>query len=143
MIYTYYDASTGEIKGIVDTADAAKAEQYLQGHAWLPGEFSFDRYYIDNNQPVEKPSCPIDDKLYNFSWQSKTWEIDLDKTSEAMRIQRNQLLTIVDRVNPIWYNSLTTEQQAELATYRQALLDVPAQVNFPLDINWPAKPAWL
>ena len=34
--------------------------------------------------------------------------------------------TTLDRMNPIWYNSLTTEQQADLATWRQAWLDYPA-----------------
>ncbi len=49
----------------------------------------------------------------------------------------------VDRVNPVWYATLTTEQQAELAAYRQALLDVPAQAGFPNNISWPTKPVWL
>jgi hypothetical protein len=46
-------------------------------------------------------------------------------------------------VNPIWYASLTTEQQTQLADYRQALLDVPAQSGFPENVSWPNKPGWL
>jgi len=49
----------------------------------------------------------------------------------------------VDRVNPVWYATLTTEQQAELAAYRQALLDVPAQSGWPTTIEWPTQPSWL
>lgn len=56
---------------------------------------------------------------------------------------RNKLLQNVDRVNPIWYASLSADQQAELTAYRQALLDVPQQAEFPTVINWPAKPSWL
>jgi hypothetical protein len=38
---------------------------------------------------------------------------------------------------------LTTEQQQQLQTYRQALLDVPQQAGFPDTIEWPEKPEWL
>jgi len=60
------------------------------------------------------------------------------------RQDRNLVLNqTVDRVNPVWYASLTTEQQAELSAYRQALLDVPNQSGFPDSIIWPPKPTWL
>jgi len=56
---------------------------------------------------------------------------------------RNKLLEKVDRVNPIWYATLTSTQQTELATYRKELLDVPQQSGFPNSILWPSPPAWL
>lgn len=61
----------------------------------------------------------------------------------AMRDLRNKLLAKVDFVNPVWYASLTAQQQDELATYRRALLDVPQQTGFPNSIAWPTPPAWL
>ena len=50
---------------------------------------------------------------------------------------------LVDRVNVVWYNSLTEQQKTELQAYRQALLDVPQQSGFPENIIWPNKPSWL
>ena len=62
----------------------------------------------------------------------------------AMRDLRKRLLQEnVDSYNPIRYGLLTTEQQQELAAYRQALLNVPQQSGFPADVAWPTKPTWL
>jgi hypothetical protein len=64
--------------------------------------------------------------------------------STAMRDLRNRTLNeTVDRVNPVWYASLTADQQAELATYRTALLNIPQQSGWPATIEWPTKPTWL
>jgi hypothetical protein len=63
--------------------------------------------------------------------------------ADQTRLVRNQLLVAVDRVNPVWWNSLTPQQQQELIVYRQALLDVPQQTGFPTDVSWPSKPSWL
>jgi hypothetical protein len=62
------------------------------------------------------------------------------KKRQARDLTLNQT---VDRVNPVWYASLTDSQRAELASYRQALLDVTQQQGFPDSINWPEKPSWL
>ena len=60
-----------------------------------------------------------------------------------MRKKRNQLLSVIDKVNLIWYSSLSIEQQTQLQNYRTALLNVPQQDGFPNNINWPSKPSWL
>jgi hypothetical protein len=60
------------------------------------------------------------------------------------RLLRNKILQdTVDRVNPIRYAELTDVQRTEIAAYRQALLDVPAQAGFPDQIQWPDQPTWL
>jgi len=62
----------------------------------------------------------------------------------AIRNTRNQLLRDnVDTVNPVRYAALTADQQAELAAYRQALLNIPQQTGWPNTIDWPTKPTWL
>ena len=62
----------------------------------------------------------------------------------AVRALRDKTLNqTVDLVNPVRYAELTAEQQAELATYRQALLNVPQQSGFPATVEWPTKPSWL
>lgn len=68
---------------------------------------------------------------------------DLTLYGAKQRQQRNELLSIIDRVNPVWYNSLTYDQQEQLIEYRRALLNVPQQAGFPTQIEWPQKPSWL
>lgn len=63
---------------------------------------------------------------------------------EAMRGLRDRLLKEnVDTFNPIRYAALTAEQQQELATYRQALLDITADPAWPAGITWPAVPSFI
>ena len=58
-----------------------------------------------------------------------------------VRSQRDQLLLEVDAFvgNPLRWAALSSDKQAEWATYRTALLDVPQQAGFP-DVTWPTKP---
>jgi hypothetical protein len=61
---------------------------------------------------------------------------------DMVREQRNFLLVELDDFvsNPFRFNVLTVEQKDELAIYRQALLDVPQQSGFPMDVAFPEKP---
>lgn len=56
-----------------------------------------------------------------------------------VRSERDLLLSLVDVVvsNPFRWASLSSDKQAEWATYRQALLDVPQQDGFPSTVVWP------
>ena len=68
---------------------------------------------------------------------------ELAATAAAqVRSQRDQLLLEVDAFvgNPLRWAALSSDKQAEWATYRTALLDVPAQASFPNTITWPTKP---
>ena len=42
--------------------------------------------------------------------------------------------------NPLRWNALTSEKQAEWINYRNLLLDVPQQETFPDSVEWPNKP---
>ena len=53
---------------------------------------------------------------------------------------RNFLLTKIDLINPIRWESFTEEQKNTLRNYRQDLLDVPQQKDFPNNIIWPILP---
>ena len=67
---------------------------------------------------------------------------ELAATAAAeIRSQRDQLLLEVDAFvgNPLRWAALSSDKQAEWATYRTALLDVPQQAGFP-DVTWPTKP---
>jgi hypothetical protein len=136
--YTLYDPSTGQIVATT-TSNLDPGEYYIEG------KVDGAKYYIDNGQAVLIPREPIKYlQKYAFNWQTKQWDIDLDQTSNLVRMARDKTLNqTVDTFNPIRYASLTTEQQQELATYRQALLDITKQTTWPTDVVWPTKPTWL
>lgn len=144
MIYTVYNPETGQITHCVSGSDPVTLELNLQGQNYVEGSWSGQDYYIQDNQPIMMPAQPNNvDHVYKFDWNSKTWHTDAELTSQHVRQIRNNLLTRVDRVNPVWYASLTAEQQQELTTYRQLLLAVPQQSGFPTQVEWPTKPHWL
>lgn len=62
--------------------------------------------------------------------------------AENIRYQRNNLLTEIDIIviNPFRFNALDEIAKAELANYRQQLLDITAQADFPNSVVWPTKP---
>lgn len=65
-------------------------------------------------------------------------EIDVGTQSKAakVRAQRNQLLAASD-----WTQLLDAKVDKDAwATYRQALRDITAQPDFPLQIEWPKVP---
>ena len=143
MNYTTYNPDTGQIFYNISISHQGLLDSNLAGHTYIEGQYSSDEYYINQGQPVKLPIRPATDYQYRFDWSTKSWQIDQDHSNVVYRQQRNDLLSAVDRVNPVWYNSLTVEQQQALVVYRQQLLDVPQQAGFPTDVVWPAKPTWL
>ena len=145
MTYTIYDPTTGQIISTFSTSDTSLVSINVGSSNYIEGVYNGDQYYIENNQPILFPQKPINFlQEYTFNWATKAWDIDLDKTTILIRNYRNNLLNqTIDKVNPIWYATLTVEQQQELQTYRQQLLDVPQQTGFPTAIEWPTKPTWL
>jgi hypothetical protein len=143
MNYTIYHPNTGEIQSVIQTVNEDLAELNLLGHTYIPGNYDGNAYYIANGIAIDKPQQPQDGLAYTFDWNAKTWIMDIATSATNIKMQRNQLLTAVDRVNPVWYASLTETQQQALVAYRQQLLDVPQQASFPSQVDWPAKPTWL
>jgi hypothetical protein len=74
---------------------------------------------------------------------TKTWSINNAQSATDARRIRDAKLVAVDRVNPFWYDSMSEAERAEVEAYRLALLNVPEQAGFPVDIIWPIKPSWL
>ena len=142
MIYTTYDPSTGQILNVITMYD--NNISMLQNKSFVDGRYSAHDCYIDNGQVVSKPRDPSTGVVkYDFDYTTKLWVINTERSIQGAKDLRSLLLQDIDRVNPIWYASLTQEQQQELQTYRQALLDVPQQAGFPAAIEWPTKPTWL
>jgi hypothetical protein len=144
MKYTIYNPNTGQIVSTIIAADWAQAQANLADQSYVEGSYSGRDYYVDQGQAVAKPDRPMGGfEHYYFDYNTKTWAVDLEISGIQVRSERNRLLANIDRVNPIWYASLSSEQQQELVTYRQALLAVPQQSEFPAQVIWPAKPTWL
>lgn len=142
-MYTAYNPNNGQVLFTITgiTLDAAAPE-----HQYLEGQYNDKEHYIDleTKTAIAKPANPSTDSTHH-DWNPNTraWELNSDKTSAKIRLKRNQLLQDCDKVSPLWFASLTTAQQQELATYRASLLAVPQQTGFPTSIVWPVKPAWL
>jgi len=103
--------------------------------------------YVDDGILKQRPKRPSEFHLWdpiNKYWVEVLNE-KLDYYSNINRAQRDNLLSQLDQVvmNPFRWNALTPGQQEEYGIYRQALLDVPQQQGFPLDIVWPTKPQGL
>jgi hypothetical protein len=144
MKYTTYNPTTGEITGYITASNATLAELNLAGQSYIEGQYDTHQYYVADGRAVDKPVKPVDTGCdYVFDWTTQQWTIDYSSTEHNVRQNRNNLLSQIDRVNPVWYQTLIVAQQTELIAYRQALLDVPQQAGFPVTVAWPTKPTWL
>jgi hypothetical protein len=142
--YTKYSTATGQIIGHVVSDNQDLLILNTHGHSFVEGYFDQDQHYIHNGHVQNKPDKPDNfHVIYEFDYNTKTWIVDLEQTKKQMRMLRNICLSAIDRINPVWYASLTTAQQQQLQVYRQALLDIPQQTGFPDSVEWPSKPQWL
>jgi hypothetical protein len=139
---TIYD-DQGRVIGCFTASSHDMLMPNLESHNWIEGSVP-PNHYIVNGQAVAMPPCPdTADLKHCWDYDHHVWIIDVDATQKHIRQQRNQLLQVVDQVNPVWYASLDSEQQQQLQQYRQLLLAVPQQPGFPESVEWPAKPTWL
>jgi len=84
---------------------------------------------------------------YCHNWANNEWVLDQtlkeSEQSKFIRSDRDAKLKLeVDPIvsNPLRWAEMTSEKQTEWAAYRTALLNLPEQEGFPLDITWPTKP---
>jgi uncharacterized protein YqfB (UPF0267 family) len=62
------------------------------------------------------------------------------KAAQVRERRQYLLITTVDSINPMRWETLTEEQRQAYREYRQALLDVPEQTGFPWNVEWPQQP---
>jgi hypothetical protein len=61
--------------------------------------------------------------------------------AQFARSERDRLLKeTVDMINPLMWETMSEERRQVFRDYRQALLDVPQQADFPHNIAWPTQP---
>ena len=78
------------------------------------------------------------DALLFYSLPLGTLATDEDLAKEA-REKRNALISETDYLAMPDY-PMDEEKKAAVLAYRQALRDIPEQVDFPRQIDWPVKP---
>ena len=84
---------------------------------------------IVNNQLIDLTQAEIDSATIQRN------DYNQNILPQEVRAKRNSLLAETD------YLALSdTTITSDMATYRQALRDVPAQAGFPTDVTWPVKP---
>lgn len=140
IFYTVFNSDSGEI---VITGTAQQEEDVVAllsaGQAYML-EYSAQNQYVSDGAIVSMPPKPSDD--HRFDYTTKTWVIDTQGVTARALAKRNQLLADgPDRVNPMWWLSMTTAEQSEVSSYRQALLDITNQFGYPIDIEWPEIPS--
>lgn len=139
MMYTLYDPKSGRITAQTSSANRAKQE------ASIPGAWPAEVFYISRGQPQRYPPKPTSLFWHEYTWDldSQTWRLDTEATKQAAQKHRRQLFSYVDKVNPIWYASMTETQQTQTQQYRQDLLDITQQPGYPVSIEWPTIPGFL
>ena len=144
MNRTIYNPATGQIIGVITAVDTDSLNSNTRNKSYINGSYDGNNYYIDSNLPVAKPANPSTNILkYDFDYTSKAFVLNNTVSNQKARNKRNELLNTIDKINPIWYSTLTEQQKNDLIAYRQALLNVPQQQGFPITIMWPTKPEWL
>lgn len=99
-------------------------------------------FHTDEAPPVQEGFYAVMDNGWKLIEGSKPIRqvLTFIKT-DAVREYRDKLLNeTVDRINSIWWESMTEEQKAAWKTYRQALLDITDQGSTIDAITWPTKP---
>jgi hypothetical protein len=144
MKYTIYNIDTGRIISTGYTAGNTVPQNFMSGRSWVEGEIDGNKYYIVDGLPVEYPPQPSELNVrYKFDWNTHQWVVDLKETEIVVRRIRNQLFTVVDKINPMWYDSLSTAQKNQVSNFRSAVIAITDQPDFPLNIVWPEPPNWL
>jgi hypothetical protein len=88
----------------------------------------------------ELTSSSQNDGEIGWFWNENGW-MTYEEWCEKQRSRRDKYLAIhIDTINAIRWNSFTQEQKDTWTEYRQLLLDLPQQQDFPRTIVWPVKP---
>lgn len=105
----------------------------------IEGIADYKTQYINNNVIVDMPVKPNGE--YVFNYDTKHWEFDAVTADLKAKQERDRLLARgPDRINPIWWSSMSVEEQEAWTQYRQDLLDITSQADYPATIVWPIKP---
>tara|TARA_R110000824_G_scaffold288048_1_gene476063 strand:- start:107 stop:427 length:321 start_codon:yes stop_codon:yes gene_type:complete len=102
-------------------------------HGWIP--YTLNPADIKNDDLLASMALADDVAAYVPPTQA---ELDAE-IAKQIRADRGDRLTEVDAVagNALRWAALDADTQEAWALYRQELLDVPQQEDFPNDVLWP------
>lgn len=126
---------------IIKTGSCAEADLVFNVGDGLYLETASDpsSQYIKNGKLLDMPPRPIGEFIFNYD--TEQWIFDNESAITKAKYQRDQLLQNgPDRVNPMWWASMSTADQMAVTEYRQALLDITQQPGYPMEITWPDLP---
>lgn len=141
MIYFSIYLPSGKI---LRTGSCPKQDFLLQqqdGELIIEGASNSDTQWVVDGRIADLPPRPSDSEFYYFDYASSSWVFDTTGATNRALFKRNTLLADgPDRINPLWWASMTPAQQSAWESYRQALLDITNQPGYPMTIDWPNKP---
>ena len=138
MSYAVYKKSTGEITSqFSGSLENLQLNVDLETQGYIEGTYPGDKFYVENNAPVAISAQPNSWSFYDPD--TKQWVVNDAAAKQYCIGRRNKLLASSDWTQ-IPNNPLTAEKQTAWATYRQALRDITAQPEYPLNTIWPAAP---
>lgn len=110
-------------------------------HGWIP--YTLDPSDVDTT--VDNQALLLSMRVSGnvAAYQPPSEEERRQKAAEKVRQQRESKLVMeVDPIagNTLRWASLSQEQQEAWAEYRNNLLDITNQTNFPYEITWPTPP---
>lgn len=138
MINFIVYSELGQILRFGSCPDELFSMQARDGESILEG-VGAENLYVVEGELTELPEKPGD--FYDFNYSTKQWELNAGRAAVIAIAIRDQLLKDgPDRISPLWWSSMTPEQQQAWTTYRQDLLDITQQPGYPNAIIWPIKP---
>lgn len=151
--FVIYRADSGEIFGSGRCAEEDIALQNANGGTLLEGDGNPETHYVLDGEIVaytpEQAAAKAARLSFFHQWSNDTFEwVDprtqqqIDQVAaEAVRVQRNQLLTDSDWTDTLSSKSRLGDVLYQLwQDYRQMLRDVPQQAGFPNNVVWPEPP---
>ena len=137
--FIIYD-STGRVLRSGTCQDEYFASQVQNSSEFIMEYFTTTNYiYVDNGEVKPLPPQPLG--FYKFDYQIKAWVPDTEMAAIEVQGRRRALLADgPDRISPIWWSAMSDSEKQAWTDYRQALLDITNQPNYPLDVIWPIVP---
>jgi Phage tail assembly chaperone protein len=137
--YTIYEGQTGEITTTGIAQKESDVVNLLSGTQQYLLEKSYFNQYVENGTIVNMPLKPEGEYIFDYS--KKEWVFDVENVTKKAIYKRDQLLAEgPDRISPLWWGSMSEQEQQAWTFYRQALLDITEQPDYPEFIVWPIKP---
>ena len=95
----------------------------------------------DGNRIVVPAKAELSD-FPNCTYEEGS-ENTVGESAYFRKLRDDCLIEFVDPLvtNPMRWDALTDEERSQWTTYRQDLLDMPQQPDFPDKVTWPIPPA--